>query len=36
MSFIDIFVLITVLFAGLAVTALLMKKPAAPAGAAAH
>ncbi|HVG49090.1 MAG TPA: DHA2 family efflux MFS transporter permease subunit, partial [Rubellimicrobium sp.] len=33
MSFIDIFVLITVLFAGLAATALLMKKPAAPAGA---
>ncbi|TNC72013.1 DHA2 family efflux MFS transporter permease subunit [Rubellimicrobium roseum] len=37
MSFIDVFLLITVLFAGLAATALLMRKPAANgAGAAAH
>ncbi|WP_210528234.1 DHA2 family efflux MFS transporter permease subunit [Rubellimicrobium arenae] len=36
MSFIDIFMLITVLFGGLAVTALLMKKPAPGKAAGAH
>jgi DHA2 family multidrug resistance protein len=36
MSFIDVFVLISVLFAGLAVAALLMRPPAKGAGAAAH
>ncbi len=36
MSFIDVFVLIALLFAGLALTALLMKKPPSAAAAAAH
>ncbi|WP_226626751.1 DHA2 family efflux MFS transporter permease subunit [Alloyangia pacifica] len=36
MSFIDVFLLITVLFAGLAIMALAMKPPAKGAGAAAH
>ncbi len=36
MSFIDVFVLITALFAMLATTALLMRKPAPGAGGAAH
>ncbi len=35
MSFVDVFLLITVLFAGLGLLAVVMRKPAAPAGAAA-
>jgi MFS transporter, DHA2 family, multidrug resistance protein len=36
MSFSDVFLLLTVLFVGLAVLGIVMKRPAAPAGAAAH
>jgi DHA2 family multidrug resistance protein len=36
MAFSDVFLLLTVLFAGLAIAAVLVNKPKAPAGAAAH